>query len=381
MYSAETIEVFLRLVRVGIGNDSSRQVVIPDNIDWVELKTLADAQGLTAVALDGLNLLNFQPTTVSQLSTLNSQLKLEWIGEVLQNYEQRYNAYERAIGSLAGWYNQHGFRMMVLKGYACSLDWSKPNHRLCGDIDIWLFGQQREADALLESSEFRVESLESVKKVQSIKVDNSHHHHTVFEWEGFTVENHYDFVNVHHHKSNVKLDQMLKELAADDSNVVEIDGEKVIFPSVDFNAFFLLRHAMNHFASSEITIRQLLDWAFFVKNHSKEIDWKLLEKEIEQFGMKELYNVFNAICVGDLGFSPEIFGTVQFNQELKDKVFKEIITPEVSGAEPSGLIRRIVFKFHRWKANGWKHALCYKESMWSAFWSGVWSHLLKPKSI
>ena len=32
----------------------------------------------------------------------------------------------------------------------------------------------------------------------------------------------------------------------------------------------------------------------------------------------------------------------------------------------------VLFKFRRWKGSAWKHELCYKESMWSAFWSGVW---------
>lgn len=48
--------------------------------------------------------------------------------------------YLQAVASLAGFYNAHGYKMMVLKGYACSLNWPRPEHRPCGDIDIWLFG-------------------------------------------------------------------------------------------------------------------------------------------------------------------------------------------------------------------------------------------------
>lgn len=99
---------------------------------------------------------------------------MEWIGETLQGYEYRYELYQRAIAELAEFYNSHGFKMMVLKGYACSLDWPKPEHRPCGDIDIWLFGQQREADAALVSW-FKVQD-------PSFKIDSSHHHHTVFDW-------------------------------------------------------------------------------------------------------------------------------------------------------------------------------------------------------
>lgn len=62
------------------------------------------------------------------------------------------------------------------------------------------------------------------------------------------VENHYDFINVHHHNSNVKLDRVLIGLAADDSNAVDVDGIKIHVPSPNFHAFFLMRHAMNLFS-------------------------------------------------------------------------------------------------------------------------------------
>ena len=393
MVHSDLKELFFALVRLGIGHQlvSSLKFQVSSEVDWVQLKALADQHGLSAVVLDGIDL-----ATDPKHSTLNTQLKLEWIGEVLQNYEARYKQYEKAIGNLAGWYNRHGFRMMVLKGYACAMNWPRPEHRPCGDIDIWLFGQQREADALLESSEFRVESLETVEKVKRIKVDNSHHHHTVFEWEGFTVENHYDFLNVHHHKSNVEMEKVLKELGMDDSNSVEFrveslesveSGEKrvvsvpVYLPSANLHALFLLRHAMSNFASTGCNLRQLLDWAFCVEKHGKEIDWEWLERQLAHFGMKRLYDVFNAICVGDLGFDVHVFPQVQFDPALKDRVLNDILEPEFSEKETGGFFSRAFFKYRRWKANAWKHELCFSESLWSAFWSGVWGHLMKPGMI
>ena len=359
-------ELFLQLVRLGIG--TSKDAKISKDVDWAQLKALADAQGLSAVVLEGLNTYGTNLT-----DTMPLQMKLEWIGEVLQNYEQRYVAYEKAISSLAGFYNQHDFKMMVLKGYACSLDWPKPNHRPCGDIDIWLFGQQKAADKALVSS-FRVQD-------PSFKIDVSHHHHTVFEWEGFSVENHYDFINVHHHKSHVEFEKILKELGLDDSHSVEVNGEKVYLPSPNLHALFLIKHLTLHFSTGEITFRQLLDWAFFVEKHGREIDWEWLEGVLDEYGMKDLYNVFNAICVGDLGFDVNIFPKVQFDPHLKDRVLHDILAPEFDENMPSGLLKRLSWKWRRWKANEWKHKLCYNESMWSAFWSGVWAHLLKPRSI
>lgn len=356
-----TYETFLQLVRIGIGHTESTDLT--KKVDWTQMKALAEKQGLTAVVLDGLDKCHIETT-----DTLSQPMRLEWIGEVLQNYEQRSAAYEKAIGNLAGWYNRHGFNMMLLKGYGLSLNWPNPKHRPCGDIDIWLFDRYKDADSCIASD-------------KGLKIDNSHHHHTVFEWEGFTVENHYDFLNVHHHKSNVEMERILKNLGQDDSNNVEVCGEKMYLPSANLHALFLLRHTMSNFASTGIQLRQLLDWAFFVEKHGEEIDWDWLDRQLEHFGMKRLYDVFNAICVDDLGFDVNLFPQAQFVPSLKERVLNDILNPEFSEKESGGFFSRAALKYRRWKANAWKHELCFSDSLWSAFWSGVWNHLLKPSSI
>ena len=352
-------ETLLALTRNGIGHS------VADNLSgqvvWEDIQELANTHGLSAVVLDGIEKLqdNKRPP---------KELLLQWIGNTLLSYEQRYELYRKTIAEIAGWHNSHGYKMMVLKGYACSLNWPKPEHRPCGDIDIWQFGKQKEADEVLA-------------REKGIKIDNSHHHHTVFTWRDFTVENHYDFLNVHHHKSNVEIEAILKELGQDDSHYVELYGEKVYVPSPNLHALFLLRHSMSNFASTGFTIRHLLDWAFFVEKNSKEIDWGWLEGVLEKYGMKKLFNVFNAICVGDLGFDVNIFPKVQFDPSLKDRVLNDILSPEFSEVEKGGFVSRAIYKYRRWKANAWKHDLCFSESMLSAFWSGVKSHILKPSSI
>ncbi len=357
-------EAFFSIVRLGIGHSVCG---LPNSIEWKEIEALALEQGLTGLVIDGVEHL---PEKVRP----SKLVLLEWIGNVLQTYEYRYEQYKRAIAELAGFYNSHGFRMMVLKGYACSLDWPKPNHRPCGDIDIWQFGDYKEADAILLSE-------------KGIKIDDSHEHHTIFNWRDFTVENHYDFIDVHHRKSSPELEKILKELGKDDTHYVELNDtstgsiSKVYLPSPNLHALFLLRHCMEHFASTELTLRQLLDWAFFVKKHGKEVDWKWLEGVLKQYGMEPAYNIFNAICVEDLGFESEIFPTVQFDPFLKERVLNDILNPEFNENTPKGLLARLFFKYRRWKANGWKNDLCFKESMWSAFWSGVWGKILKTSQI
>lgn len=358
MLSSNNKETFLSIVRLGIGHHAGAQT---QNVDWNAIETLAAEQGLSAVVVDGVDKLPLDKRPPKPVL-------LQWIGETLQGYEYRYELYLRTIAEMAALYNEHGFKMMVLKGYACSLNWPKPEHRPVGDIDVWQFGQQKEADALLA-------------KEKGIKIDCSHHHHTVFDWRDFMVENHYDFVNVYAHQSSRELEKVFKQLGEDDTHFVEVYGEKVYLPSPNLHALFLLKHMVSHFAAANITLRQVLDWAFFVEAHTKEIDWDWLVDLLEKYHMKEFYNCLNAICVENLGFKVNIFPRVQFEPNLKERVLNDILAPAFTAEEPSGLYKRLIYKYQRWQGNAWKHDLCYNESRWSAFWSGIWAKILKPASI
>ena len=370
---------FIELVKLGIGHGTGCKLHVP--IDWNALEDLAARQGLSAVVVDGVGKLpvDMRPP---------KPVLLQWIGETLHGFEYRYEQYCKAIAGLASVYNKHGYRMMVLKGYACSLDWPKPEHRPCGDIDIWLFGRQKEADKLVESFKFRV--------------DRSHHHHTVFDWGGFAVENHYDFISIYHHRSHIAYERVLKELGTfkvesgefrveDQLNgcsvegckipSVEVCGEKVYLPSANLHALFLLKHAMLHFVGTELTFRQLLDWAFFVKCHGKDVDWGMVISVLEEHGMMPMFGILNAICVEDLGFEASLFPAVQFDSAVKARVLHEIFASVYQNDDDKGFLARQQNRYRRWRDNGWKHDLCYRESRWSAFWCGVWGHILKPASI
>ncbi len=131
---------FLSLIRLGLWDNDT---ITPSQINWSEVKTLAERQGLSAILVDGIEVL-------PEVQRPSKEFLLQMIGEVMQVYELRYEKYRKAIADLAAFYNSHGYKMMVLKGYACSINWPKPEHRPCGDIDIWLYGDYKEADSALK---------------------------------------------------------------------------------------------------------------------------------------------------------------------------------------------------------------------------------------
>ena len=111
--------------------------------------------------------------------------------------------------------------------------------------------------------------------------------------------------------------------------------------------------------------------------------------EVFGFGytrLKRFFDVLNAICVEDLGFAfngSGVYGLQlqDVDKALKARVLGDILEPEFNEEQPKRLLPRVWFRYRRWQANRWKQRLCYNESRRSAFWSGVWNHLLRPSSI
>jgi len=357
------IQLLLALTRLGIGHPSGE---IPAFKDFQALYDIARKQELQAVVLDAIEDLRVQEPRREDLPT--RAMMLPWIGGVLRGFEKRYPLYEYVLAGMADFYSKHGFKMMTFKGYVCCQDWPRPNHRPCGDIDIWLFGKQEEADAVLRE--------------KGVPISTGHHHHTIFRVGGLVFENHYDFINVNHHRSGQKMEALLKELAADDSHYMMVRDKKVYIPSPRLNTLFLLYHTMLHFVSTEMNLRQLLDWGFYVKMHREEIEWDWLLPILKEYHLTEFFHCMNAILVEDLGFEPALFPSAEASDlAFKERIREGILAQNVIKKEPAHFLPRVLFRFRRWKDNNWKRRLCFPDSVWSIFWIGVKGHLLKPESI
>ncbi len=331
---------------------------------WQEVYEYGVLHGIAAVQLDGLNRL-IESGCLPDEFMPSKAVKMKYYSHCLQK-EGNYRKQQKAIAGLAGFYAESGISMMILKGYGLSLFYPNPSHRPCGDIDIWLYGRQREADELLRR--------------RGVKIDLDHHHHTVFNFGGVMVENHYDFLNVHAHLSNREIEHELQELVKCSGETVAVDGVDVNLPPVDFNALFLLRHAGAHFAAEAIALRHVVDWAMFVKKHHSQIDWERLERVCVRQNMDKFLYCLNGICIDYLGISAELFPAFDRDMKLEGRVLEDVLSIYGSNKyiDSGNLISDLWFKFSRWWKNRWKHKLVYREGLFLTFWVQIRSHLLRP---
>lgn len=331
-----------------------------DRDAWREIYRLSLRQGVLALAWDAVRMLpeGMRPP---------QDLRLQWAVNV-DRIEKLYRRQEAAIAALAGFYREHDIPMMLLKGYGLSLLYPVPEHRPCGDIDIWLYGRQPEADKLVAGK-------------WGIPVDVHKEHHTTFDVDGIMVENHYDFINTQTHASNARIERLFKQYAAEPGETVSVRGVPVCLPPVQFNALFLLRHAAVHFAAVDIGLRHVVDWYVFLAHNHDRIDWPELNAAAREAGMMPFVNCLHAICIDYMGLDAGFFPRFAHDAELEERVLNDILTPEFSAEQPSGLLPVVWFKTRRWWANRWKHRMVFDEDLAPAFLRSVWAHLKRPRSI
>ena len=345
----------LSLIKLAL--DSGEKDYSPEFDDWESIYEIADAQGVLAIIYDVIEKLPAEARP-------DMEWLMEWIGQV-NIMEYMYEQHKTVIGKLADFYNSHGIKMMLLKGYGLSLNYPNPNHRPVGDIDSYNFGQWQKADKVLHEE-------------LGIEIDNSHHHHTVFKFEGVTVENHYEFINTKGHRSSVAFEKRLEELSQKPCDILEVGNSKISIPHPDFNALFILRHCAGHFRATQLTLRQLLDWLLFVKKEHKRINWDDLYTFLKKMNLNRFANCLNAIGVKYLGFEKDLFPEIEKDDKLVDRVLNDILSPEFTEREDGTVIGGLRVKPRRWWHNRWKQRICFPDSLLSDFIHQFYAKLLKP---
>ena len=362
----------------------STKCALPNALEWNILFDMSMKQCVPSLVLDGLNK-SLASEPCQNNKGIGKRDKLKWLSMVL-NMERLYTKHESVIAELAAFYQRAGYQMMLLKGYGLSKYWPIPNHRPTGDIDIYLMhmnsdGKEKSQPAWKCADKLMTEKL-------GIQVDNSHHHHSVFTYNGIMVENHYDFINVHSHRSNRWIENEFKTLALKGNEEYTFDnGAKLLFPSPLLNCLFVARHNASHFAAEHLNLRQLLDWVLFVEERHKDIDWDYFWSMAKKMGMEKFVLCMAFIAIEQLSFEKDIFHIPnefkdfqKCEHDLIDKVLDNILHPTDEANDGKG-IAYVINRYKLWINNLWKHRIVYSDSVVSTFCAQIKSHLMKPATI
>ena len=358
--------VLFKLLAIGLGQDVSFDLPLGE-IDWPALIQRAMAQGLDAVAFDGVQALyERRPELAEALDASLGEAKFEWLGLTLQA-EQDYAAYRGKLRDLAAFYQAAGMRMLVLKGYGLSLDYPVPSHRPTGDIDIYLFGRGKEADDL-------------VKAELGLDIQQNNDRHSVFSFKGLSIENHAHFLDEVGHPSLKGIESFLEQEVLK-AEAVSMEGVSVFVPTVMMNAVFLPCHMATHFVFGGMMLKQLVDWAVFLGRHGTSVDWSVVKTFAEEAGRFELFRAFNGIVAEHFGVPEACLPDWGRDRALEERIWQDTLRPRKDKSS-----RNLWDKFTDYLAARWKYRLAYRESFFLNFFRRGWAsfrgrHLPHSRSV
>jgi hypothetical protein len=310
--------------------------------EWRSLYRLAAHHGVMALAWDAVLQLpeEFQPPRSTRLM---------W-GLAVQRYEERYARYVRTIAHLSEYYASHGIHFVVLKGVGLSTYYPVPAHREGGDIDIYTYS----ADTAVMSDAEANRLADQLMLEQGIEVDkHTSDKHSVFLFEGISVENHHMFINADRYKLAQRMDPLLHQLlqprevelscgpaAPDEHYLLRI-------PSTVFNQVFIPFHAAQHYGSG-LTLHQLMDCASVFREHGF-----ILPPEVhaEPLFIRAV-NAFTYLCSEYFGLKVPLEASPE-TVELAHRIMREVLRPtfprKVPTQNPFGIL---YFKFKRFMYKG-----------------------------
>ena len=328
--------------------------------DWEELLDFAIQQGVPAIAFDGAKRLpeNLQPPF---------PLQMAW-EPAIERIEENYRHRKAVAEELAEILGQARIPMLVFKGLSLSELYPEPTHREFCDLDIYLFGRQKEGDRLL-------------KKAGAKPSEHQSYKHSVCYYKGVMIENHAHLINVIHSKKFQTLEKYLLEILRKDALLREIRPGEVSFPSARFTALFFIIHAIQHLCMGKFVLRSYCDWALFLHAHREQIEAVEYRTILKETGLWTYADALTALACQWLGLEEEglpIERNPALEAQLSSQTMQLKIYPDCTNRSVGG---RLSYKFKRFIHKHRQRRGIYGQSFASALWNSIFYHLKHPLSI
>ena len=312
--------------------------------DWELFYTLSKKQGVTAITFEAIKNI---PKEIAPQKTVT----LKWLSNAL-SIEQLMMQKERIAIEFAEELSKRDIQTSVLKGLAYASYYPNPYHRESGDLDCYLMGKKDVGDKI---------TVEIGGKMEEAGYKHSH-----LYYKGLTIENHNYLTSFDNTKLGIKTEQLLQELINQECR--PIGDTKLQNPSADFNALFLIKHAQRHFIKEGICVRHLLDWAFFLKSESQNVNWEKVIPMMNECRILEFAKVMTRLCIEQLGMTIDI-EELSSPMKISDAVLADILgeQPDLFHENFVQKIGRIMRRFYRM----WKFRSLADESYCRLVWNSL----------
>ena len=281
---------FLELLRSGLwGIAADPNTFKPDSVDWKAVLRIAMEQTMLVLVLDGIETLpkELWPSKETMLKLAMTRVKNEKMHTLLNS----------TIAQIVNALEDDGVHSVLLKGQGVAQNYNCPKGRICGDIDLYTghTGYHRAFEIIEKLNE---------GQVHKAPIESVHHLHTSLN--GVEVEIHRQASFIEGRRLDMNFQKWTQESLDDiwGSGGLKMwnnNGTFVGLPPATYDAFFILHHAMRHMTTEGVGFRQICDWTMLLNRCHEEVDMEGLDKKLEEFHMREIWQEFGRMAVNFLG--------------------------------------------------------------------------------
>lgn len=288
--------------------------------EWERLYDLSKAQGTAAFVFEVIKTL---PKEVMP----PRPILMKWFSRS-SNIEKRMREMFALAADYAQQLHERSIPLVVLKGFAFSTFYPHPFYREYGDLDAYMPEKAQEGDAA------------TVELGGTAEEGGYKHSH--LSYRGLTIENHYFLTGFNRTRKGNYTERLLRRLVVSGWSL--IGDTKLLMPNAAFNAFFLLKHAQNHFLLEGLRMKHFLDWAFFLKAEQHKVNWDTILPEMERAGLLRFSQVMTCVCVEKLGIEVEDSRLCNDALMRETTAMREAMVRDTLGEQPDVFDKNIVRK-------------------------------------
>ena len=201
------------------------------------------------------------------------------------------------VATLARKLDEHHVRYAVMKGQTCAAFYPHPEHRRCGDIDVYVVPRDFDrANQLLADWGFRLTDRTML--------------HATYQYGKLIVELHFAIQKLQYAPYYRQLRQITSEEFDTDTGkdtVIPIGGYPVRTLPDELNVLLLTTHAFNHVITAGLGLRQIIDWQVVLSAKHATLRWDKLMGWLDALRLRRMFLVLAHINVRHLGMDRRIF--------------------------------------------------------------------------
>ncbi len=200
---------------------------------------------------------------------------------------------------------------VILKGVGSALNYPEPSLRVLGDIDLLVATRDIDTAA-------RLLTADGYEQEKDGELHLSFHKNNVV-------------VELHKKPISLSFNENEDIAAASDAFFADIIEKRQLadgipLPSFEHQAIILLLHKLAHFLNGELGLRQLCDWAVFVKERVDAKLWQVLLPTLDKLGIKTFTLVVTRACIDHLGLPRECAEwAMECDEELAGDVVELVV--------------------------------------------------------